>query len=136
MVWLGESKRQDRTSSGSNATRLRDPALGRRVGVVDLALQLAALERALTGLGIRFLEEELPEEAAIDGGLCRVGGQFVIYVSPTAPPWSRAEVLLKALRRLPHREIWLPPEIRRLLENEDFGDKAVRLIGLEDEERH
>lgn len=104
--------------------------------MVNLALQLDALERALTRLGVRLLEEELPEEAAIDGGLCRVGGQLVIYVCPTAPPWRRAEVLLKALRRLPHREIWLPPEIRRLLESDDFCDMAVRLIGLEDEERH
>jgi hypothetical protein len=87
-------------------------------------------------LGIRLLEEELPEEASIDGGLCRVGGQLVIYVSPMAPPWRRAEVLLNALRRLPHRGIWLPPELRGLLESDDFCDKARRLIRLEDEERH
>jgi len=83
---------------------------------VDLAGQLDALERALTHLGIALLEEELPDEASIDGGLCKVAGELVIYVSPTAPPWRRAEVLLEALRRLPHRDIWLPPEIRRLLQ--------------------
>jgi hypothetical protein len=82
---------------------------------VDLARQLDALERALTRLGIVLLEEELPEEAYIDGGLCTVAGELVIYVSPTAPPWRRAEVLIDALRRLPHRDIWLPPEIRQLL---------------------
>lgn len=103
---------------------------------MDLALQLDALEGALTRLGIRLVEEELPDEAAIDGGLCSIGGRLVIYVSPTAPPWRRAEVLLKALGRLPHREIWLPPEIRRLLESDDFCDNPARLIGLEDEERH
>lgn len=103
---------------------------------MDPSLQLDALERALTRLGISLLEEELPEEAAIDGGLCTVGGRRVIYISPTAPPWRRAEVLLKALGRLPHAEIWLPPEIRRLLESDDFCDEPARLIGLEDEERH
>jgi len=103
---------------------------------VDLALQLHALERALTRIGVGLLEEELPEEASIAGGLCRVRGRLVIYVSPTAPPWRRAEVLLNALRRLPHREIWLPPEIRELLESEDFCESGERLIGLEDEERH
>jgi hypothetical protein len=101
---------------------------------VDPALQLDALERALTRLGIRVLEEELPEEAHIDGGLCTVGGERVLYLSPTAPPWRRADVLLRALRRLPHREVWLPPEIRQLLERDDFCDKPVRLIGLHDEE--
>jgi hypothetical protein len=101
---------------------------------VDPALLLDALERALTRLGILLLEEELPDEAHIDGGLCKVGGQLVIYVSPTAPPWRRAQVLLDALRRLPHGDVWLPPEIRRLLQSEDFCDNPVPLIVLEDEE--
>ena len=82
---------------------------------MDLTAQLGALERALTRMGIRLLEEELPDEAHVDGGLCTVAGQQVLYVSPSAPPWRRAEVLLDALSRLPHRDIWLPPEIRRRL---------------------
>lgn len=101
---------------------------------MDHALQLDALERALTRLGIRLLEEELPDEASIDGGLCTVAGEQVLYVSPTAPPWRRAEVLLGALRRLPHGEVWLPPEVRRLLEHDDFCDNPDRLIGLTDED--
>jgi len=101
---------------------------------VDPALQLDALERALTRLGIPLLEEDLPDEAHIDGGLCTVGGELVIYVSPTAPPWRRAKVLLSALSRLPHRDIWLPPEIRRLLQSDDFCDNPAPLVGLEDEE--
>ncbi|MGB8331723.1 MAG: hypothetical protein WCE62_16465 [Polyangiales bacterium] len=102
---------------------------------MDPALQLDALERALTRLGIRLVEEELPDEASIDGGLCWLGGQPVIYVSPTAPPRRRAQVLVEALRRLPHRDIWLPPEIRQVLDRDDFCHEAARLIGLEDEER-
>ncbi len=98
-------------------------------------LQLDALERALTRLGIRLLEEELPDEAHIDGGLCTVAGERVLYVSPTAPPWRRAAVLLHALRRLPHGDVWLPPEIRRLLRSDDFCDNPNRLIGSEDEEQ-
>lgn len=101
---------------------------------MELALQLDALERALTRLGVRFLEEELPEEAHVDGGLCRVQGEMLLYLSPTAPPWRRAEVLLDALRRLPHQEIWLPPEIRRLLSSHDFCGKPLRLLRLKDEE--
>jgi len=88
---------------------------------VDPALQLDALERALTRLGIRLLEEELPEEAHVDGGLCRIGGERVVYVSPGAPPWRRARVLLEALRQLPHQDLWLPPELRRLLNDHDLG---------------
>jgi len=101
---------------------------------VDPALQLDSLERALTRLGIRLVEEELPDEAHIDGGLCTVEGQLVLYVSPTAPPWRRAEVLLRALRRLPHGEVWLPPEIRRLLQSDDFCGNPVRLVSLKGEE--
>ena len=103
---------------------------------MDLTRQLDALERALTRLGIRLLEEELPDEAYIDGGLCRVAGQLVIYVSPTAPPWRRAGVLLKALRQLPHCDIWLPPEIRRLLQSDDFCENPVGLLPSEDEEQY
>lgn len=103
---------------------------------VDLVKQLDALERALTRLGIRLVEEELPDEARVDGGLCKVSGELVLYVSPTAPPWRRADVLLDALRRLPHRDLWLPPEIRRLLQADDFCDKPLSLIGLKEEDEH
>ena len=103
---------------------------------MDLTSQLGALERALTRMGIRLLEEELPEEAHIDGGLCRIDDEMVLYVSPAAPPWRRAEVLLDALRRSPHRDIWLPPEIRCLLESEDFCEKPPRLLSLEDRGEH
>ena len=33
-----------------------------------------------------------------------------------------------ALRRLPHDDIWLPPEIRRLIEHGDLARPAVRLV--------
>jgi len=134
MVLLGESRSGHLTKSVDQTTRLRAPAGGRTLGGVELVLQLDALERALTRLGIRFLEEELPEEAHVDGGLCRVQGEMLLYVSPSAPPWRRAEVLLDALRRLPHQEIWLPPEIRQLLSGDDFCGKRVRLLRLKDEE--
>ena len=103
---------------------------------MELANQLDALERALTRMGIRLLEEDLPAEAHVDGGLCRVGGEILLYVAPDAPPWRRAEVLLDALRRLPHRDIWLPPELRDLLDDEGLIDKPSRLISLEEKERH
>ena len=100
---------------------------------MDLAEQLDALERALTRMGVRLREEELPEEASIDGGLCEVGGERIVYVSPGAPPWRRAEVLLRVLRRLPHGQVWLPPEIRALLSEEESCGASVPLIPLEDE---
>ena len=101
--------------------------------IVDLAQKLDAMERALTRMGIRLLEEELPEEAHVDGGLCKVAGKQVVYVSPTAPPWRRAQVLHQALRRLPHRDIWLPPELRRLLDREDFGSDPDGLLQFDEE---
>ena len=96
---------------------------------VDLAEQLDALERALTRLGVRLLEEELPDEAHIDGGLCTVKDERVLYLRPDAPPWRRAEVLLGALRRLPHDQIWLPPEIRAALESPESCRVADPLLG-------
>ena len=95
---------------------------------MDLPRRVEALERALQRLGVRFLEEELPEEAHIDGGLCTVEGEPVLFVSSSAPPWRRAEVLVDALRRLDHEEIWLPPEIRQLVQGEDLADPPVRLV--------
>jgi hypothetical protein len=103
---------------------------------VDLAKQLDALERALTRMGIRLIEEELPDEAHVDGGLCTVGDEAVLYLSPAAPPWRRASVLLEALGRLPHREVWLPPEIRALLETEQPCDEPDGLLGWEGKEQH
>ena len=103
---------------------------------MDLLKQLDALERALTRMGIRLVEEELPEEAQVDGGLCTIDDERVLYLSPTAPPWRRASVLLGALRRLPHRDVWLPPEIRGLLGNDEPCDGPVRLLGLEGKEEH
>jgi hypothetical protein len=97
---------------------------------VELADRVDALEKALTRMGVRLREEELPEEASIDGGLCRLAGEVVLYVSPSAPPWRRAEVLLDALRRLPHGGLWLPPEIRRLLDAEGGGAGASGLLGF------
>ena len=101
---------------------------------MDLGQRVDALERAVTRLGVRLREEELPEEAHVDGGLCRVDGELVVYVSPTAPPWRRAEVLLGALRRLPHAELWLPPHIRELLERGDFGTEPPALLRCSDED--
>lgn len=87
-------------------------------------------------MGIRLLEEELPDEAHIDGGLCRLADGLVLYVSPSAPPWRRVEVLLDALRRLPHGDIWLPPEIRALLQRDDICEEPVRLLRWKGEEEH
>ena len=103
---------------------------------MDLQGRLDVLERALGRLGVRLVEEELPEEAHIDGGLCTIGGRQVLYLSPKVPPWRRAEVLLDALRRLPHATIWLPPEIRRLVEEpgaptSDRSGGLVASVGVE-----
>lgn len=95
---------------------------------MNLAERVDALERALHRLGISLVEEELPDEAFIDGGLCTFRGRQVVVVAKGAPPWRRAEVFLRALRRLPHREIWMPPELRQLVQDEDFRDPSVRLV--------
>ena len=100
---------------------------------MDLSNRLDALELAITRMGVRVLEEELPEEAVIDGGLCKRGDELLLYVSPKAPPWKRAEVLLSAMRRLPHGDVWLPPEIRELLEGQDCGEGSDPLIGWSEE---
>lgn len=96
---------------------------------VDLSTQVDELERAITRMGVRLREEELPEEAHVDGGLCKTGDGLVLYVAPAAPPWRRVQVLLDALRRLPHGDIWLPPEIRALVAREDCGDASDGLLG-------
>ena len=103
---------------------------------MELRLRVEALERALARLGVRFIEEELPDEAHVDGGLCTVDGERMLFVSSTAPPWRRAEVLLDALRRLPHEDIWLPPEIRALVQGEDLAEPPVRLVASREALHH
>lgn len=138
MVWLSESRLAHSTSPTPQTPRLQGVSHGLTLPPVELSSKLDALERALTRMGIRLLEEELPEEAHVDGGLCKIDGELVVYVSPTAPPWRRAQVLQDALRQLPHTDIWLPPEIRRILDAEGFGSGPPGLLqfkGANEEER-
>jgi hypothetical protein len=138
MVWLSESRPAHSTSPAPQTPRLQGVSSGLTLLPVELSAKLDALERALTGIGIRLVEEELPEEAHVDGGLCKIGEELVVYVSPTAPPWRRAQVLQQALRQLPHGDVWLPPEIRRILEREAFGGGPHGLLqfkGQNEDER-
>ena len=47
--------------------------------------------------------------------------------------WSTSPLLRQALRQLPLQNIWLPPELRRLLGREDFGSDPGGLLQFEKE---
>jgi len=77
-----------------------------------------ALLDALIRRGVEVREEPLPPETTRSGGLCVLHGRQTLFIAPDAPPVERVHVLAAALRRVGADEIWLPPAVRALLEED------------------
>ena len=88
-------------------------------------MQLQALEEALSRLKVVIREEEPPGEAA--GGLCVIRGTPTLFLRPFLRPVDRIAVMAKALGRLGTDGIWLPPLVRRRVEENSLYPKAPRL---------
>lgn len=80
---------------------------------MELRREIELLEDALRRLGVPLREEALPEEAVLDGALCKWRGSLAVFIARDAPPEQRATVLRRALAQLPTEDLWLPPAIRR-----------------------
>ena len=79
----------------------------------QLREDVAALELALTRLGVTIREEALPE--ASRGGLVRLGDRSICFVPLHGGPGPRREALLDALRRVDTGDVFLTPRVRGLL---------------------
>lgn len=56
------------------------------------------------------------EETSSTGGLCRVKGKYVLIIHAQATGKEKIRILTEALRQFPLTDIYLKPNVRRLLE--------------------
>ena len=71
--------------------------------------QLEALARGLS-IPVRY------EKCRSRGGLCRLRGEPLVIVRRSLTVPEKVEVLARALCRLPREDVYLVPEVRRLLD--------------------
>jgi hypothetical protein len=90
---------------------------------VDRSAILSALREALERLGVAVRQEKMPEEAAINGGLCVIRGKITLIISPSMGAREKIELYASALRKLDSESIWLPPIIRKILDQNDMSSK-------------
>ena len=78
-----------------------------------LAAEVDALIAAVMRFGVSIREEAVP--GGSPGDICRIGKSRVLFLAPDAPPWARRQALVRALRRLPTDDVFLPPIVRAAL---------------------
>ena len=85
------------------------------------AYQIDAILEELKGvagrLGLEVREERLLREVGyqVRSGSCRVREQNILFLDREQPPAARMEVLLEELSRRDLGEIYVSPELRRML---------------------
>ena len=73
----------------------------------DINLFLSALESA--GVEVRL------EPVEGSGGLVKMGGKFIFFISNKAAPEETLDNCIAALKRFDHAALHIPPRIRELL---------------------
>jgi hypothetical protein len=74
-----------------------------------------ALEQAAAQMGIRVRYEAMTGDSAGAGGLCKIRGEWAVIIDRKATPSDRAAMLVEALVEFDLDAIYLPPEIRQVL---------------------
>lgn len=83
---------------------------------------LKHFEDLASKLGIAVRRESVnSEETSGKGGLCRIGGRYVLFIDPGATTEEKILVMKKALRHFDLSDIYVVPAVRELLEQEE-GD--------------
>lgn len=78
---------------------------------------LHQLEELAGKLAISVRNENInTEESSSSGGLCRVGGQYVLLLNSSSPAQEKNQIIIKALKQFDLSEIYVKPLIRELLE--------------------
>ena len=82
---------------------------------------LEELKTLATRIGLAVREEKLLREIGyhVRSGACRIRDQNLILIDRDLPPASRLEVLLEELARRDLGDVYLSPELRRMLGKED-----------------
>lgn len=92
------------------------PGASRRAGYKIEAI-LEELKGLATRVGLEVREERLLREVGyqVRSGSCRVREQNLLFVDRELPPASRLEILLEELSRRDLGEVYISPELRRIL---------------------
>ena len=74
-----------------------------------------ALEQAAAQMGVRVRYEVMTGDSAGAGGLCKIRGEWTVIMDRKATPSDRAAMLVEALSEFDVDAVYLPPEIRQVL---------------------
>ena len=101
------------------ARRDRPSAARRASYKIDAILE--ELKELASRLGLQVREERLLREVGyrVNSGICRVRDSHILFVDRDLPPASRLEVLLDELSRRDLRDVYVSPELRRILGKDD-----------------
>jgi len=81
---------------------------------------LKHFEDLASKLGIAVRRESVNnEETSGKGGLCRIGGRYVLFIDPGATTEEKIMVMKEALRRFDLSDIYVLPAVRELLDEEE-----------------
>jgi len=76
---------------------------------------LQALEDLAAKKSVKVSYEAIGGELG-SGGLCKVKGEWRVIIDKRATPGERAALIAEALSRFPLDDVFIPPEIRDLIE--------------------
>lgn len=109
---VGGSRAGRRAGRGAAATPKRPSARAAR-----LAALIAELENAVEAIGIRVRRERLMREVGYHArsGLCRVGGEEVLFLDHDLPPDDEIELLAVVLADRDLSAVEMSPEALRLI---------------------
>jgi hypothetical protein len=86
---------------------------------VNDTLLLEHLEEIAHRLGVRLRYENLGANGfRCEGGLCRVNGKSMILINRKDPHRRKITILAGALNRLDLEGIFIPPAVRKALEDQ------------------
>jgi hypothetical protein len=82
---------------------------------------LALLMRTLDGMGVEIRRGMFDGE----GGLVRLGGQYVVFVREGISVGSERDLYLDALRKIGTEGVHVAPRVRELLGNDEWDKKSA-----------
>ena len=91
---------------------------GQKVPLLKNEALLNQLEELAGKLGITVRYERMNvEDSSGAGGLCRMGGKYILLVHSRLNAREKIQVMAKALKGFDFSEIYLKPALRELLEH-------------------
>jgi len=106
-----------RTTLYKRAVARRERPNAARRSSYKIEAVLEELKGLATRVGLEVREERLLREIGyqVRSGSCRVRGQNILFLDRDLPPAGRLEVLLEELSRRDLGEVYVSPELRRIL---------------------